>query len=48
MTWEVVSWSGAYVLAQFATEASARDYARWRNDGRRRWKVRPIAQPSIS
>ena len=31
--------SNPYILAAFATEASAKDYARWRNDGRRVWKV---------
>ena len=28
-----------YVHAAFVTEAAARDYTRWRNDGRRVWKV---------
>lgn len=44
MAWKVVARQGGYVLAQFVTESSARDYARWRNsEGQmRRWVARPI------
>lgn len=44
MTWEVAARRQTdFVVGQFLTESAARDYARWRNEGRRVWIARPIA-----
>jgi hypothetical protein len=52
MEWEIYAARGGHVCAQFVLESMARDFARWRNDGRRIWRVRPISDatrlPDIS
>lgn len=44
MAWKVQNREGTYVLGEFVTESSAKDFARWRNSegGVRRWVARPI------
>jgi hypothetical protein len=39
LPWRVVGRKSDFVLATFATESAARDYARWRNEGRRTWRA---------
>lgn len=46
LTWQVVARTNPdHVTAAFALEHLARDYARWRNAGRRTWKVVEKVEP---
>lgn len=45
LRYQVVARVNGYLIAAFTTETAAKDYARWRNDGRRTWRVIDTENP---